>query len=70
MQTPALDWHRSSFCQTGECVEIATCNDTVVIRSSAHPESGYIYLTPEELGHFLRAVKAGKFDLARRSAGR
>ena len=64
-----LDWHRSSLCQTGECVDIAKYNDTVVMRSSAHPESGYVYLTPEEFGHFLGAAKAGEFDLARRSAG-
>jgi hypothetical protein len=34
------------------------------MRSSAHPESGYVYLTPEEFGHFLGAAKAGEFDLA------
>jgi Domain of unknown function (DUF397) len=69
MQTPPLDWRRSSLCQTGECVEIATYNDTVVMRSSAHPGSGYIQLTPEEFDGFLNAAKAGKFDLARGSAG-
>src|SRR5947208_1867866 len=49
MQTLALDWHRSSLCQTGECVEIAIFNDTVVMRSSAHPESGFPH--PVALSH-------------------
>jgi len=70
MQTSALDWHRASLCQTGECVEIATFNDTVVIRSSAQPESGYLYFTPEDFSLFLGAVKAGGFDMARPPVGR
>lgn len=69
MQTPALDWYRSSLCQTGECVEIAIYNGTVMMRSSVYPKSGYIYLTPEEFSRFLGAAKTGKFDLARGAAG-
>ena len=70
MQTSALDWHRSSLCQTGECVEIATFNDTVVMRSSAHAESGFLHFTPEEFSVFIGAAKAGRFDLVRPPAGR
>lgn len=65
MQTPALDWHRASFCQTGECVEIAAYDKAVVMRSSTQPESGYIYFTPEEFTSFLVAAKAGDLDLAK-----
>jgi hypothetical protein len=65
MQTPALDWHKASFCQTGECVEIAAYNDVVLMRNSAQPESGYVYFTPEEFDSFLGAAKSGEFDLAR-----
>jgi Domain of unknown function (DUF397) len=70
MQTPALEWHKSSFCQTSECVEISEYNGTVLMRNSAQPasESGYIYFTEEEFSAFLKAAKAGQFDLARRSA--
>jgi hypothetical protein len=35
----------------------------VLMRSSAMPESGYIYITEEEFSVFLGAAKAGKFDL-------
>jgi Domain of unknown function (DUF397) len=65
MQTPALDWHKASFCQTGECVEIAEYNDVVLMRNSAQPESGHIYFTPEEFTTFLGAAKAGEFGLVR-----
>lgn len=64
MQTPALDWHKASFCQTGECVEIAAYNDIVLMRSSVRTESGCIQFTPEEFATFLEAAKAGKFSLA------
>jgi hypothetical protein len=37
----------------------------VLMRSSSEPESGYIYFTEEEFSGFLRAAKAGKFDLFR-----
>jgi len=73
MQTPGLDWHRASLCQTGECVEIATYHDddgVIVMRSSARPESGYLYFTRDEFSSFLRIAKAGRFDLARPSVER
>lgn len=70
MQTPALDWHRSSLCQTGECVEISDHDNTVLMRNSARPESGYIFFTREEFGSFVKAVKAGQFDLAGGLSGR
>jgi hypothetical protein len=64
MQVP-LDWHKSSLCQTGECVEIAAQSGTVIMRKSTQPDAGYVYFTPEEFGSFLMGAKAGEFDLAR-----
>lgn len=63
MQTSELDWHKASFCQTGECVEIAAYNDLVLMRSSAQPKMGYVYFTLEEFSSFLEAAKSGEFDL-------
>jgi hypothetical protein len=31
------------------------------MRSSAHPDAGYVYFDPNEFGSFLAAVKAGEF---------
>lgn len=63
-QTLQLDWHKASFCQTGECVEIAAHNDVVLMRSSRQPDSGYIYFTPEEFSIFLQRAKAGNYNPA------
>jgi hypothetical protein len=64
MNNSALDWYKASFCQTGECVEVAAYNDVVLMRNSAQPESGYVYFTPQEFNGFLVALKSGEFDLA------
>ena len=61
MRYVALDWHRSSFCQAGECVEITEADGIVIMRSSAHPDSGQIYLSRKEFGSFLAAAKAGAY---------
>jgi len=61
MRGASLNWCRSSFCQTGECVEIAAQEDVVVMRSTSHPDAGYIYFDPNEFASFLAAVKAGEF---------
>jgi hypothetical protein len=62
IQIQSLDWYRASFCQNGECVEIATQNGAVIMRSSAEPDSGQIRFTPEEFSYFLREAKAGRYD--------
>lgn len=65
VQGASLNWCRASFCQTGECVEIAAHDDAVIMRSSAHPDAGYIYFSPKEFSSFVAAAKAGEFDLVR-----
>jgi len=62
---PSLDWHKASFCQNSECVEISALDSaTIIMRSSTRPDC-YVYFTREEFGSFLDDAKAGKFDLAR-----
>lgn len=58
IQTLPLDWCRASFCQNGECVEVAAWNDTVIMRKSTQPDSPYLYFTAEEFGSFIREAKA------------
>jgi hypothetical protein len=62
-QAPRPAWRRASFCQTGECVEVAAQGGMVVMRNSSHPGSGYLLYTTEEFSSFVRGVKAGEFDL-------
>jgi len=65
MRDVHLEWYKSSFCAAGECVEIAAHEDVVIMRNSSRPEAGSIYLSPIEFSSFVRAAKAGEFDLAR-----
>ena len=69
MQGASLDWCKASFCQAGECVEIAEYGEAVIMRSSAHPDAGYLCFTAKEFGSFLAGAKAGEFDFVLRSAG-
>jgi hypothetical protein len=34
----SLPWRRSSACAQGDCVEVAYCDDRVLMRNSAEPE--------------------------------
>jgi hypothetical protein len=65
MQDVSFNWSRASLCQNGECVEIAAHGEMVIMRSSAHPNAGYVYFSQKEFGSFLAAAKAGEFDMAR-----
>jgi hypothetical protein len=51
-------------------VEVSGHNNAVLIRDSTQPESAYICVTKEDFGGFVVAVKAGKFDLAKRLSAR
>lgn len=61
VRNASLDWYRSSYCQAGECVEIADAGDVVIMRSSVRPEVGRIYLSRKEFGYFLTAAKSGEY---------
>jgi hypothetical protein len=54
-------WRRASLCQNGECVEVRTHEDAVLMRSSRHP-AGVIELSLEEWRSLLIAIQAGEFD--------
>ncbi len=58
----ALAWRRSSFCASGECVEIAARDGKVLIRDSKAPESGVLTYSAEEFRSFIRGVTAGEFS--------
>jgi hypothetical protein len=54
-------WRKSSFCASGECVEVAQQKGKIVLRDSDEPR-GSVHYTAEEWQAFLRGVKAGEFD--------
>jgi hypothetical protein len=57
-----LTWHAARRCETGACVEIGSRGESVLIRSSADSEGGYVTLSRDEWRVFVAAVKDGDFD--------
>lgn len=55
-----MTWHRSSYCDTCNCVEVAYLEDAVLIRDSATDDR--ITVTPADWDAFVAGVKAGEFD--------
>lgn len=59
-QSRAVTWRKSSFCQNGECAEIADYGGEVLLRSSRSPDD-VIRLTPGEWQALVEGVRAGEF---------
>lgn len=57
-------WRRSARCGTGNCVEVATVGDTVLIRDSKDPSAGSITCTAGQWAGFLSAIRSGVFGPA------
>jgi Domain of unknown function (DUF397) len=55
-------WRKTSYCASGECVEVATHNGLVVLRDSKRPGGSVLVYTPDEWLTFVRGIKAGEFD--------
>ncbi len=54
-------WRRSSYCETGGCLEVKVGGDAVLIRESANPTETVI-TTRANLATFVAGVKRGEFD--------
>ncbi len=53
----------SSFCNFGDCVEVArTSEGAVLVRDGKNREQGPLAFTPEEWRAFVAGVKNGEFD--------
>lgn len=62
MGFPAMEFIRSSFCDSDSCVEVAdAAEDEVVIRNSVAPDF-VVLATREEWFRFIQGAKAGEFD--------
>jgi Domain of unknown function (DUF397) len=55
-------WRKSSFCQSGECVEVGAVDGMVFLRDSKAPHVGTLSYTAEEFRSFVRAIVAGEFN--------
>jgi Domain of unknown function (DUF397) len=58
--SPEYGWRRPSYCQGGECAEIAKVGDMIALRSSTAPDSIVRYSNAEWRA-LAQAIKAGEF---------
>src|ERR1700735_5540702 len=61
VESQPLAWRKSTFCATGECVEISRQNGKISLRSTAHPGKS-VECTPAEWQAFMAAARLGEFD--------
>jgi hypothetical protein len=60
----AVRFHVSSFCNLGNCVEVAALpGGQIALRDSKQPANPFIF-SGEEWDAFLQGVRAGEFDRA------
>ena len=55
-------WLKSSFCQSGECVEVSAADGIVLMRDSKAPQAGTLRFTADEFDAFIRGAVAGEFS--------
>lgn len=55
-------WRKASFCQSGECVEVAEVDGMIVLRDSKRPDGSVLHYTADEWRFFVHGIKAGEFD--------
>lgn len=58
-----LSWFKSSFSDSGDCVEVAFGEGAVHVRDSKSPDVAGLVFTGSEWCAFLRGVTHGEFDL-------
>jgi len=60
---PALSWRKSSYSESGSCVEVAWLpNRDLAVRDSKDREGPALVFTPAEWRAFLAGVRDGEFD--------
>jgi hypothetical protein len=57
----ASNWRRSSACSGGNCVEVMTVADQVLVRDSKNLDIAPLAFTKEEWEAFVRGVDNGEF---------
>jgi len=55
-------WLKSSFCQSGECVEVSAVDGMVLLRDSKAPQAGTLRFSSDEFDAFVRGAVAGEFS--------
>lgn len=56
-------WRKSSFSNTGSCVEVALGSEQIGVRDSKDPNGPSLTFTQAEWRAFVLGVRDGEFDL-------
>jgi len=60
----AAEWRRSSSCNGGTCVEVASLGQLIALRNSAKPGGVILSFSRSSWRDFIADVKAGKLGTA------
>jgi hypothetical protein len=58
-----LEWRRSTYCGSDDCIEVAILDDRAYVRSSKGAEGAYMVFDKEEWRNFLAGVRDHQFDI-------
>jgi len=56
------EWRRAGRCEGGQCLEVGTVGEFVVVRKSADSSGTYVTVSRDEWCAFVAGVKDGEFD--------
>lgn len=59
-----VDWHTSTFCAAGNCIQVAEIDGSIAVRDSKNPQGPVLRYSPAEWQAFLDGVENGDFDVA------
>ncbi|WP_373320658.1 DUF397 domain-containing protein [Rhizocola hellebori] len=59
----SVAWRKSSFCESGACLEVAAVGEDIVVRNSQDPHGTTLRFSKPVWASFLEAVSAGDFHL-------
>lgn len=55
-----IAWHKSSYSGPENCVEVAHCDCRILVRDSKNPHNGTLTFTHTAWTAFLNGIKAGE----------
>jgi hypothetical protein len=55
-------WRKSSYCQSGECIEVGALDGMILVRDSKDPQGSVLRYDAGEWHAFLRGIRAGEFN--------
>lgn len=63
IEVPAMAWRKSSYSESGNCVEVAFVRKSVFVRDSKDPDGPVLSLSYSEWASFLAALQEGEYEI-------